>query len=419
MNPCSRIACLVILSCLTAMPVAAQQNWVRMNIPKTDSVFYGLTFSDRNTGFAVGTDGVMYRTTDGGVTWAHKPLPTTLKLTAVTFPTAAVGFIVGEEGTILKSTDGGDNWTPIDAKTKKTLFAVHFFDEDSGFVAGQGGEFLYTKDKGATWQARDAKFGPNNIYSISFPTPRIGYICGNAGNVSRSLNGGATWQSQDSKFGLALLAISFGNATTGTMVGEGGAIRHTTDAGKTWIEQFANVPLSSYPLHAVQHLDSNAAFIVGWLGVVLFKTEKESYWTAFENSYSEPLTAMHFFNQREGYVAGWKSSVLKTTNGAGTVTGLDPVPRDGCVMLFQNAPNPVRLDAAPSTQIRFEVTTPGRTSLRVYSALGVEVATVLDEDLRPGRYIRNWNIPRIPPGTYYYLLRNGNSAISRSLTIMR
>jgi photosystem II stability/assembly factor-like uncharacterized protein len=414
-----RLSFLISAFCICASNLFSQTNWTRQNIERKDTIFYGMAFTDTNTGYVVGTDGTMYRTTDAGTTWVFKPLPTALKLTAIHFPTSSVGFIVGETGTILKTTDAGGNWSALDAGTKATLFAVHFLDEDSGFVAGQSGELLYTNDKGATWTQMDGKFDGNNIYSMSFPTPKVGFICGNAGKVSRTTNGGRTWQSQDSKFTFSLFSISFGNANIGTMVGGGGTIRHTTNAGRNWVEQFTTVPLTSYSFNAVQHLDSARAYIAGWIGIVLYKNETDQMWTALDNSYADPLECMHFFNQKEGYVGGWNSTILKTTNGGGSVLATPPVQEPVSVLLHQNAPNPVRLTASRSTRIPFDVRTAGRTTLKVYSALGTELATILDEDLAPGHYVRNWAIPGLPSGAYYCVLRNGVTTAGRTLTIIR
>jgi photosystem II stability/assembly factor-like uncharacterized protein len=411
----------VAILCLTASLTAPMfaQSWTRQNIQRKDTVFYGMSFPDKQHGFVVGTDGVMFRTTDAGTTWVNQDLGTTMKLTAVSFVTPSVGFIVGELGTILKTTDGGDHWSPLDAKTKATFFTVHFFDEDSGFVAGQGGALLYTNDKGANWVSKDAKFDANNIYGLSFPTKKIGYACGNAGNVSKTTNGGITWQSQNSGFKFSILAISFGNANIGTIVGDGGVIRHTTNGGRNWVEQLATVPLTSYPLYAVQHVDSTRAYIAGWIGMILYKDEKDPYWTALDNGYADPLNCIHFFNQKEGYVGGWNCTVLKTTNGGGATVGIERPSESRSLLLQQNAPNPIRLSTSTTTQIRFEIAQAGHASVKVYNAMGKEVGTIVDEQLAPGRYMRNWTIPALPAGAYYSVLRSGSSAVSRTLTIVR
>jgi len=76
--------------------------------------------------------------------------------------------------------------------------------------------------------------------------------------------------------------------------------------------------------------------------------------------------------------------------------------------LSQNYPNPFN----PSTTIKFQLpekngTSAVRTVLRIYDILGRLVRTLVDEDLAPGFYTKNWdglneNGVRISSGVYFY-----------------
>jgi len=64
--------------------------------------------------------------------------------------------------------------------------------------------------------------------------------------------------------------------------------------------------------------------------------------------------------------------------------------------LHQNYPNPFN----PTTAIGFQIAERGHVSLMVYDALGREVATLVDEQLAPGAYTREWNAARFASGVY-------------------
>jgi hypothetical protein len=66
--------------------------------------------------------------------------------------------------------------------------------------------------------------------------------------------------------------------------------------------------------------------------------------------------------------------------------------------LQQNYPNPFN----PSTRIRFSVAQPGHVSLKVYNVLGVEVASLVNEQKEAGTFSVNWNAVGLPSGIYYY-----------------
>ena len=68
--------------------------------------------------------------------------------------------------------------------------------------------------------------------------------------------------------------------------------------------------------------------------------------------------------------------------------------------LEQNYPNPFN----PSTSIRFSVAQPGHVSLKVYNVLGVEVASLVNEQKDAGTFSMNWNAAGMPSGMYLYRL---------------
>jgi hypothetical protein len=68
--------------------------------------------------------------------------------------------------------------------------------------------------------------------------------------------------------------------------------------------------------------------------------------------------------------------------------------------LQQNFPNPFN----PSTTIRFSVPQTGHVSLKVYNVLGVEVASLVDEQKDAGTFSVHWNASGLPSGMYMYRL---------------
>jgi photosystem II stability/assembly factor-like uncharacterized protein len=59
-------------------------------------------------GYAVGSDGLVLKTTDGGMSWKQQKTRTTSDFHSVQFPLdSKTGFIIGN-GTIMKTTDGGE-----------------------------------------------------------------------------------------------------------------------------------------------------------------------------------------------------------------------------------------------------------------------------------------------------------------------
>ena len=73
----------------------------------TNESLYGISFTDPNTGTAVGGDGTILRTTDSGATWVSQTVVTKNTLWGVSFTDATTGTVVGNYGTILGTTSCG------------------------------------------------------------------------------------------------------------------------------------------------------------------------------------------------------------------------------------------------------------------------------------------------------------------------
>ena len=83
--------------------------------------------------------------------------------------------------------------------------------------------------------------------------------------------------------------------------------------------------------------------------------------------------------------------------------------------LSQNYPNPFN----PSTTIRFALPKSGRIELKVYNALGQEVATLVNEDKAAGTYSLQWNAGELASGVYFYRLKAGEYTDTRKLLLLK
>jgi hypothetical protein len=87
------------------------------------------------------------------------------------------------------------------------------------------------------------------------------------------------------------------------------------------------------------------------------------------------------------------------------------------IQLYQNYPNPFN----PDTFIRYSLTSPGFTSLKVYNLLGKEIATLVNENKQPGNYKSQFSSKnsQLPSGIYFYQLVVGNYSETKKMSIMK
>jgi serine protease len=72
--------------------------------------------------------------------------------------------------------------------------------------------------------------------------------------------------------------------------------------------------------------------------------------------------------------------------------------------LSQNYPNPFN----PSTSFKFQVSSFGLVTLRIYDVLGREISTLVNEMRPAGVYTIRWDASLLPSGVYFYRLRAGD-----------
>ena len=124
------------------------QSWKRMNV-KSDVAWNDIAFSDKGISI-VGEFGRALFSADKGSVWRPVKTPITSSLMALAIQAGGVGYAVGLEGKILKTSDGGQTWQNSDSITKSHLFAVTHLNDDF-YIAGDQG-VIAKKDTAKIWK---------------------------------------------------------------------------------------------------------------------------------------------------------------------------------------------------------------------------------------------------------------------------
>ena len=87
----------------------------------------------------------------------------------------------------------------------------------------------------------------------------------------------------------------------------------------------------------------------------------------------------------------------------------------GSFSLSQNYPNPFN----PTTNFEFRIPDFGLVTLKVYDALGREVATVVNKVLPAGKHQYKWDASGLTSGIYFYRIKTGSYSSTKKMVLLR
>lgn len=313
---------------------------------------------DTNSAIAVGNNGTILKTDNGGNTWETVASGTTEVLTSVTMGNAATGWICGEGEVLLKTVDGGETWSQQSPSVPGDYSGVSAVNASVAWVAGSipgnGSIVMKTIDGGENWidqsppgtiltdiSAVDSQtawaieFG-DGVYRTTnggdawtfVDTPSQGiqsriqafsgttaYIVGHSGQFMKTTDG-TNWTRTVLNKSIDLRGLAFLNTSTGWVVGDSGFIAMTGDRGQTWSGQDSRTTASLMGCSA-RTVDS--VWACGSSGVML-KTAAAGSWTNLSHGDVDGLFDITSIGERTAWAAGFDGTIQKTTDGGATWT---------------------------------------------------------------------------------------------------
>lgn len=353
-----------LLATLTLMIGISNAQWVPQTSGTTNHL-NSVYFTDSNTGYAVGWNGTILKTTDGGENWLSQSSGTTNHLNSVFFIDQSIGFVVGYY-TLLKTINGGEEWI---ADTIHGGSSVFFPDPNTGYIAGSG--IWKTSDGGQNWEY--LQNSPGALSSVYFLNSERGYAVSGAqaSEIYFTSDGGANWTTQQtgiSTEGL-LNSVYFTTVDTGFAVGAimyFSVILNTTDGGLNWTYQY-----EGNQNWEVNFSNMNTGYVAGDNGDIYMSSDGGSSWTWTGYSTNDDLHSVYFPVADTGYIVGTNGIILKTTNGGTVGTVEKEINPD----LLNCYPNPIQDNFLIEYSEDYE-----NTRLTIYNACGQEIInTVITE----------------------------------------
>jgi photosystem II stability/assembly factor-like uncharacterized protein len=398
----------------------------------TNATLWGVDFIDAMTGWAVGVDGTILHTIDGGKTWVHQASPSVSWLKKVIFIDKNTGWIVGYGGTILHTKDGGQIWQKQNSGTNYALVEASFVSKQKGWVVGWSldtdpvsGIVLHTNDGGATWQ-NQTPAGIGRLYGVAFIDSLRGWIAVGGGSLEdvggklyRTLDGGRTWEIQLDKPGDAFSRIVFVDSLHGWVASPNGILR-TIDGGRTWETKARAM---SVGLFNIQFVDRLHGWAVGSGGIITHTRDGGETWVAQQSKTSLTLWDIDFVNENIGWTVGYFGIILHTTTGGLTSVVQRPTPSSlpSSFELYQNYPNPFNAQTILSFRLYHSQT---KVTVAIYNLMGELVTTLLNDRLPAGDHRVIWGGTNqygknVSSGIYLYQIRADEQKRAGKMILLR
>lgn len=393
-----------ILAVLTAV-CSAQAQWTDLNSGVTNDL-NDVFFIDDNNGWAVGRQGTVIRTTNGGSSWEAQNSATNEDLNDLFMVNANTGYAVGDGGTVIKY--NGGTWTKQTSGTTRDLFGVHFIDENTGWFCGDWGQIRMTTNGGGSWMEENNHLTHSNLFNdIYMVDGNTGWAVGTSGKIVTYDNG--NWVAQTSGTTTELKGVNFLDDSHGFAVGKNSEIYYFD--GASWT--FHNSGLSSYNINNVCIISQTLAYAAtsaGFGGVGVILKFNGSVWTKdyeYSGIGTEIFYGIHFPSSGKGYAVG-SGGLIKTIGSAPTGIGENDNKRIEASVF----PNPSVNDAC----LQFSLSEKGRVKVRISDLSGKTLMVLADEQLNAGIHkIRIGDID-LPAGTYLYTITSGEGTSSGKIT---
>ncbi|HEY2932105.1 MAG TPA: SBBP repeat-containing protein [Acidobacteriota bacterium] len=195
--------------------------------------------SNSNTLYAGSFPGVIYRSADGGSSWARTSLsgvPNIVTALAVDPANTSVVYAGIYGSGVYKSQDNGVNWLNTGVMTNRNVnaLAVDPTTPATLYAATSGGGIFKSLNSANTWSAANTGLASRNVYAVAVNPKTPSTVYAGTFGIYKSSDSAATWQAS----GLPLefvYAITVNPVSPSTVyAGTTNGVFKSTDSGATW-----------------------------------------------------------------------------------------------------------------------------------------------------------------------------------------
>lgn len=294
-------------------PLQSTGIWTEMHplIPRV--IYFGVHFTNADTGWAVGEGGAIIKTINGGQkwNWIESGVENTLK-TIFSVNNGQRVIVAGDGGVILISENGGESWSTMLSPTTNNIWNMQMITDNIGWMVGESATALKTTDAGLTWIQQPMPHTTLPYWDVSFIDTNYGYIACNSAIILKTTNGGIDWQIQTAGDYRGLYTVYSFDSLKVIAGGGFGKIVITTDGGSNWT-QMPDLQ-GNGNINRIKFFNSLNGFLVTTAGN--FQTTDGGYtWINRNDLHNSTVTwNIDFPDLQSGYIVGSEMFLVKSTD---------------------------------------------------------------------------------------------------------
>ncbi|MGE7957305.1 WD40/YVTN/BNR-like repeat-containing protein [Pseudomonas sp. NPDC089530] len=252
-----------------------------------DLLLTAVHFVDDHNGWAVGHDGVILHSVDGGRTWLKQSDGRTISNLMLQWTEAEVARLEATKAAAPddKTLDGvledayfalDDVKAGIESGPSRPLLGVWFRNPSEGWVVGAYGMILQTQDGGKHWRFLSGLHNPERLHLNSvLGLPDGGLlVAGEGGRLYRLAEG--KWQAPQQLTKASLYKLLSLRDGTLLAMGFGGTLLRSADLGRSW--QAIELP-GKFSLYGGEQLADGSLVLTGQAGVILHSQDLKHFKT--------------------------------------------------------------------------------------------------------------------------------------------
>ncbi len=362
---------------------------------------FDIWFTDAFHGYAVGHEGGIMKTTDGGDTWSvTSPSLWNPEFRSLFFLNSTTGF-AGAGGLLYKTTNSGQTWTEVfsyesNPSLTSTVYYIFFIDQNYGWITTGDGKIYHSTDGGLSWGLQ-YNLGFGALSTIVFVDRQVGYAVGSNRTFLKTTNSGGTWTQVGATGEEYFSSLHVFDPSNMIVCAHGGKVFKTADGGNTWISVPLPRSITYSNFREMFFIDSNRGWLSGDGGDLLKTTDGGNTWSYLETNSTHDLLSLFFIDANTGWIGGSGGTVLKTIDGGGTSWIDMGEPLRSAFSIVQNFPNPFDRQTA----LTYFLPKSAPVKIEIFDVTGKKITTLLDRVAEAGTHQVVFDATGLPGGIYF------------------